>query len=1574
MLLQTTPVQNWLVGIVTKKLSTELGTEVSIKHVNFSLFNRADIEGVFVADKTKDTLLYAGQLKVRITDWFIFKDKALLKYVGLEDAVIKLQRKDSVWNYQFIVDHFASPKKKSSSGGLDLNLKKIDFKNLHFINNDRWVGEKIDVKIGSLIVDADKVDLNKSIFNINAVTIENPKIIIENYDAIRPKWMRKPRDTTSVSQLNPSGIALKIAELKIKNGLFIDNADQEKPLPQFDGLHLAFNKINATFKNVLLNKDTLTTKMELTCKERSGLEVKKMIADYKVNPQIMEFANLALETNRSTIGNYYAMKFKHFDYDFANYISNVIMVANFRNSTVHTNDIALFAPELLSFNKNVQLSGKYHGTVTDFHIEHLLAKTDNSILTGHLAMKGLPDIDKTFISLTNGAVYTSATELNKFIPSLKSITNPDINALGNIIYRGSFNGLYNNFKVKGNISSNLGAVYTDIALTFPKKQEPTYTGNISTQKFNLGKFINSTLLGDIAFEGKISGSSYSLEKMKTSFDGTIHKFELNDYAYTNITTLGTFEKKSFSGQVKIADPNLDFMGMMQIDLSDSIPRFNLFADILKSNYKQLNLTKNDLQVIGTLDVNFRGTNIDNFEGEAKLLNAFVKNNNESIKFDSLVLVSNYINNKKHLRLSGPDFATHVIGDFSILGLPASFQSFLHKYYPAYISQPSSIPQNQDFTFKISTGFAEPYLKLIDTNLSGLNDIDISGLINTKINKLQTTVLVPSFGYKNYLFTGIDITGNGTMDSLSVAGEVVSILINDSTHLPMTAFNINSSKDHSKVNIQTRANSTLNDAYLAADVTTLEDGIRVDFNPSSFVINDKKWEIEKNGSLVIRKNYLSTKDFKLTQGYQEIILNTDVEDDNNATNLTVDLKNVIIGDFLVYILKDPKLEGLATGKIKATNVFNNLNAHADLKVQQFKLDEDSIGLANVIAAYESKTGRVTWDWLSPNADYHFSMKGSYETKETVAGNKLNTDITFNRTRIKPLQKYLKGIFSDVDGFATGILKVTGDNEVDLLGKVKVMNAGLLVDYTQVYYNIDSAEINFENDGIRFSPFVIKDAYNNIGNVKGKLYEQQFKKMAFDFDLNTNKLLLLNTKAKDNKQFYGKAIGKATLSLKGPESNAKMVITGVANDTSHIFIPNSIDKESVDADYIVFKQFGKEIEEKKKESAFNLSVDLDLTTNENVAIDVILDDIAGDVIKTVGNGRLKIKAGTNEKLDIRGRYNIDNGTYDFNFQSLIKKPFILLPDVGNYIEWSGDAMDAKIHVDASFTTDNVRLSDLTGNASGIMSSNVSNLRENVYVIAQLRDKLMQPTIKFKIDFPQNSPVKTDPDFAQFLSRMEKDENEMLQQATSLIVFGSFAPYGKGLLAGGAGYTSNISGYVNSLSQRIMSAASKMISGFLSKLFNDKSLKVDLGTSIYSSGSILNQGVNTTTSRIDRQIFNFKIGKSFFNNNVIVTFGSDIDFNIGGAAANGDMKWLPDLNVEFILTKDRKLRAIIFNKNSLDISGATFGKRNRQGVSISYRQEFETLFGKRKNKEKDSSTTSIAPDKIDKKEDDFIKYTTE
>src|SRR3982751_1176360 len=92
--LQTEMGQNWLARQVTKRFSKELQTRISIQHVRLNLFNfnKMDLEGVLLEDQKRDTLLYAGKFQVRITDWFFFKNKAELKYIGLEDASIHFNR------------------------------------------------------------------------------------------------------------------------------------------------------------------------------------------------------------------------------------------------------------------------------------------------------------------------------------------------------------------------------------------------------------------------------------------------------------------------------------------------------------------------------------------------------------------------------------------------------------------------------------------------------------------------------------------------------------------------------------------------------------------------------------------------------------------------------------------------------------------------------------------------------------------------------------------------------------------------------------------------------------------------------------------------------------------------------------------------------------------------------------------------------------------------------------------------------------------------------------------------------------------------------------------------------------------------------------------------------------------------------------------------------------------------------------------------------------------------------------------------------------------------------------------
>ncbi|MCZ0211702.1 hypothetical protein OZK63_40795, partial [Streptomyces sp. UMAF16] len=92
---------------------------------------------------------------------------------------------------------------------------------------------------------------------------------------------------------------------------------------------------------------------------------------------------------------------------------------------------------------------------------------------------------------------------------------------------------------------------------------------------------------------------------------------------------------------------------------------------------------------------------------------------------------------------------------------------------------------------------------------------------------------------------------------------------------------------------------------------------------------------------------------------------------------------------------------------------------------------------------------------------------------------------------------------------------------------------------------------------------------------------------------------------------------------------------------------------------------------------------------------------------------------------------------------------------------------VHIDAQYTAENISVNDLISNQSGQFSGTSRAYRGSVYVIAELRNRLSHPDITFKLDFPQGSPLKTDPTFSEFINKIENNQNEMLKQVTYLIV---------------------------------------------------------------------------------------------------------------------------------------------------------------------------------------------------------------
>ena len=233
----------------------------------------------------------------------------------------------------------------------------------------------------------------------------------------------------------------------------------------------------------------------------------------------------------------------------------------------------------------------------------------------------------------------------------------------------------------------------------------------------------------------------------------------------------------------------------------------------------------------------------------------------------------------------------------------------------------------------------------------------------------------------------------------------------------------------------------------------------------------------------------------------------------------------------------------------------------------------------------------------------------------------------------------------------------------------------------------------------------------------------------------------------------------------------------------------------------------------------------------------------------------------------------------------------------------------------------------------------------MIAELVGRLTQPQIKFRLDFPEGSAIRSNDNFNRLLAKMESDENEMLKQVTWLIVFDSFSPYGE--ISGSQTFVQSTA--YNTISQKVASVLNSKISDLLYNLTGDRTLHFDVGAKTYSSYSI--NGASSSGNTLDRTAVELKLNKSLLNNKLIITFGGDLDFNVSGAAAatatNNNLQWLPDISVQIILSRDRKLRAIIFNHSSLGATNTgTIGRVTRQGISISYTRDFDKLFGKNYN----------------------------
>ncbi|MBU6307532.1 MAG: translocation/assembly module TamB domain-containing protein, partial [Bacteroidetes bacterium] len=613
-------------------------------------------------------------------------------------------------------------------------------------------------------------------------------------------------------------------------------------------------------------------------------------------------------------------------------------------------------------------------------------------------------------------------------------------------------------------------------------------------------------------------------------------------------------------------------------------------------------------------------------------------------------------------------------------------------------------------------------------------------------------------------------------------------------------------------------------------------------------------------------------------------------------------------------------------------------------------------------YDLKKGTLVANGTTLNETERLTFDVLLYTSDSLASqNKIS--LNTQRYPITLLERFLGDLFSDITGYLTGDITIGGDlNRPAVTGKGLLSNAGLRVNYTQCYYRIEDKEIELTPSRIELNGLVLRDTItNNPIYVTGGIDHESFYNLFYDLDVSTRKpgtrgeqenrpVQLLRTNRADNELFFGDVKGTALLQLRGPQSDMVMTLNATASDkdSSYVTLPPGSGRESGNADFLVERKFGKEIEaEDYGRNGDNILFDLELTANPLVQVKVVLDELTGDEIKGKGSGTLKIRSGTTEPLTLRGRLGIEEGSYLFTFQSFFKKPFEIRKGSTNYIEWNGDPYDADIKFEAVYKSERVSFAPLASTLN--LTADVSNARSDVFVVAKLTDKLFKPNIAFSLDFPPNSIANVNPELTLLLRQLQNNINELNRQVTYLIVFNSFAPNELGGSLSGAGVN------VSTISGILLSVLSDQINKLFSNLLRSDKYRINLNTSLYNRNLLAS---NSTALNLGSNV-NFSIGRSFFDNRFIISTGLGMDAPLGQGAQSSvqqSILLLPDVTMEWLINPSGTIRASFFYRTNADFltasTSASVVRSRRAGASLSYKREYDKLsdiFGGAKRKKK-------------------------
>ncbi|GAB3421634.1 translocation/assembly module TamB domain-containing protein [Niabella aquatica] len=213
-------VQNLVKNKVVSYLKKKTDTEISLERIRISFPTGLQLDRFFIADKKKDTLLYAGKLAVQLDMLGLIRNRIAVNNIDLEKVYANVYRlnPDTLFNYQFLVDAFVAADKapektpKDSTAPLQLRLDKISFEDIRIKFKDDVAGNDAGVSLGRLTARVDKFDLEQMQYVLDKLELKNTRL---HYFQNKPLTVLQQKADKAIDEAETaSGGRLPLIEVK----------------------------------------------------------------------------------------------------------------------------------------------------------------------------------------------------------------------------------------------------------------------------------------------------------------------------------------------------------------------------------------------------------------------------------------------------------------------------------------------------------------------------------------------------------------------------------------------------------------------------------------------------------------------------------------------------------------------------------------------------------------------------------------------------------------------------------------------------------------------------------------------------------------------------------------------------------------------------------------------------------------------------------------------------------------------------------------------------------------------------------------------------------------------------------------------------------------------------------------------------------------------------------------------------------------------------------------------------------------------------------------------------------------